>query len=294
MRDVIERETESLTAQHAAATQVAPAPASPRSQLFDIDCKLGYTLASTTDFVFQIHALQGLDQEVVTESLRITSGSSYRTYEDPHIGHRFLRVQAAPGALNLRYRARVRVARPRRNLHAEELPIAALPDEVLHNLMATRYCESDLLGPAAIKLFGGLSPGYSRVAAICDWIQRNVDYRTGSSDTTTTACDVFLRRTGVCRDFAHLGVTFCRALNIPARLAVGYAIFNTPPPDFHAMFEAFVGGRWELFDPTRMSDPRDLVRIAVGRDAKDVAFATIFGAAQTRVLAPIVTRVERG
>jgi len=293
MRDVIERETESLTAQHAAATQVAPAPASPRSQLFDIDCKLGYTLASTTDFVFQIHALQGLDQEVVTESLRITSGSSYRTYEDPHIGHRFLRVQAAPGALNLRYRARVRVARPRRNLHAEELPIAALPDEVLHNLMATRYCESDLLGPAAIKLFGGLSPGYSRVAAICDWIQRNVDYRTGSSDTTTTACDVFLRRTGVCRDFAHLGVTFCRALNIPARLAVGYAIFGTPPPDFHAMFEAFVGGRWELFDPTRMSDPRDLVRIAVGRDAKDVAFATIFGAAQTRVLAPIVTRVER-
>jgi transglutaminase-like putative cysteine protease len=293
MRDVIERETESLTAQHAAATQVAPAPASPRSQLFDIDCKLGYTLASTTDFVFQIHALQGLDQEVVTESLRITSGSSYRTYEDPHIGHRFLRVQAAPGALNLRYRARVRVARPRRNLHAEELPIAALPDEVLHNLMATRYCESDLLGPAAIKLFGGLSPGYSRVAAICDWIQRNVDYRTGSSDTTTTACDVFLRRTGVCRDFAHLGVTFCRALNIPARLAVGYAIFNTPPPDFHAMFEAFVGGRWELFDATRMSDPRDLVRIAVGRDAKDVAFATIFGAAQTRVLAPIVTRVER-
>jgi len=293
MRDVIERETESLTAQHAGATQVAPAPASPRSRLFDIDCKLGYTLASTTDFVFQIHALQGLDQEVVTESLRITSGSSYRTYEDPHIGHRFLRVQAAPGALNLRYRARVRVARPRRNLHAEELPIAALPDEVLHNLMATRYCESDLLGPAAIKLFGGLSPGYSRVAAICDWIQRNVDYRAGSSDTTTTACDVFLRRTGVCRDFAHLGVTFCRALNIPARLAVGYAIFGTPPPDFHAMFEAFVGGRWELFDPTRMSDPRDLVRIAVGRDAKDVAFATIFGAAQTRVLAPIVTRVER-
>ena len=292
MRDVIVRETEDLTAQHAGATQVAPAPASPRSRLFDIDCKLGYTLASTTDFVFQILALQGLDQEVVTESLRITSGSSYRTYEDPHIGHRFLRVQAAPGALNLRYRARVRVARPRRNLHAEELPIAALPDEVLHNLMATRYCESDLLGPAAIKLFGGLSPGYSRVAAICDWIQRNVDYRTGSSDTTTTACDVFLRRVGVCRDFAHLGVTFCRALNIPARLAVGYAIFGTPPPDFHAMFEAFVGGRWQLFDATRMSDPRDLVRIAVGRDATDVAFATIFGAAQSRLLAPIVKRVE--
>jgi transglutaminase-like putative cysteine protease len=289
VRDV---DAEGPTAELARATKGASAQVSPRSRRFYIDCKLSYTLASTTDFVFQIHALQGLDQEVMTESLRITPGSSHRTYEDPHIGHRFLRVHAAPGALNLRYRARVRVSRPRRNLHAHELPIAALPDDLLHNLMPTRYCESDLLGPAAIKLFGGLAPGYSRVAAICDWIQRNLDYRTGSSDTTTTACDVFLRRAGVCRDFAHLGVTFCRALNIPARLAVGYAIFGTPPPDFHAMFEAFDGGRWELFDATRMSDPRDLVRIAVGRDAKDVAFATIFGTAQSRLLAPIVKRVE--
>jgi transglutaminase-like putative cysteine protease len=201
-------------------------------------------------------------------------------------------VQAPAGALNLRYRAQVQVKRPRRNLKAAELPISALPDDLLHNLMPTRYCESDLLGPAAVKLFGGLSPGCSRVVAICEWLRRNVDYRTGSSDTTTTACDVFLRRAGVCRDFAHLGVTFCRALNIPARLAVGYAMFDTPPPDFHAMFEVFVGGRWELFDPTLMSDPRDLVRIAVGRDAKDVAFATIFGAAQTRAIVPAVKRIE--
>jgi len=104
---------------------------------------------------------------------------------------------------------------------------------------------------------------------------------------------VFLRRAGVCRDFAHLGLTFCRALNIPARLVAGYAAFDTPPPDFHAMFEAFLGGRWELFDPTQMSSPQNLVRIAVGRDAKDVAFATIFGAAQSRAVVPAIERVER-
>jgi transglutaminase-like putative cysteine protease len=264
------------------------------SRLFDIDCKLAYTLPDGADFVFQIHALNGLDQTVLTESLRITPRAESRVYQDPHVGHRFLRVHAQAGPLKLRYRARVQVNRPRRNASAAELQVADLPDDILHNLMPTRYCESDLLGPAALKLFCGLKPGYSRVQAICEWIQRNVEYRLGSSDTTTTACDVFLRRAGVCRDFAHLAVTFCRALNIPARLAVGYAQFDTPPPDFHAMFEAFLGGRWELFDPTRMSDPRDLVRIAVGRDAKDVAFATIYGAAQTHAILPRVARVQAG
>lgn len=262
-----------------------------RSQVFDIDCKLAYTLPATTDFLFQIHALDGIDQAVASESLRMSPSAQQRVYADPHVGHRFLRVQAKPGNFQVRYKARVRVERPKSNVRAEELPIAALPDEVLHNLMPTRYCESDLLGPASLKLFGALPRGFSRVQAISDWIRRNVDYRIGSTDTTTTACDVFLRRAGVCRDFAHLGVTFCRALNIPARLAVGYSIFASPPADFHAMFEAYLGGRWELFDPTHLSAPADMVRIAVGRDAKDVAFSTIFGAAMTRTILPLIKRV---
>ena len=244
---------------------------------FDVDLSLSYTLPGTTDFVFQIHALNGIDQVVESESLRITPGARQHIYEDPQVGNRFLRLQADTGPLKIRYRARVRIERPRRNKRAHEHAVADLPDHVLHHLMPTRYCESDLLGPATLKLFGTHAPGMARVEAICDWIQRNVDYRSGSSDSTTTACDVFLRRAGVCRDFAHLGVTFCRALNIPARLAVGYSVFTTPPPDFHAMFEAYLGGRWELFDPTQMSAPHDMARIAVGRDAKDVAFSTIFG-----------------
>jgi transglutaminase-like putative cysteine protease len=263
---------------------------SPRPRSFKVDCQLSYQLDQTTDFIFQIHALEGENQHILSESLKLTPSAFYKVYEDPQAGQRFLRVQAKRGKFSLRYQAQVDVMRPRLNRQAVEHQIADLPDNVLHNLMPTRYCESDLLASAALKLFGQLPHGASRVEAICEWIQRNIDYRVGSSDSTTTACDVFLHHAGVCRDFAHLGVTLCRALNIPARLAVGYAMFDTPPPDFHAMFEAYVGGRWELFDPTRMSDPRELVLIATGRDAKDVAFATIFGTAKTLAILPEVTR----
>jgi len=260
-----------------------------KRRTFDIDCRLAYTLSATTDFNFLVHALHGMDQEVLTESLVLTPGARQHLYEDRLLKHRLLRVQADTGPLQLRYRARVQLARPAPDRHAVEHPIAELPDDVLHNLLATRYCESDLLGPAALKLFGEVAPGWQRVQAICDWIHANIDYRLGSSDTTTTARDVFVNRAGVCRDLAHLGVTFCRALNIPARLVVGYAVFTTPPPDFHAIFEAYLGGRWQLFDPTRMSPPQQLVRIAVGRDAKDVAFATIFGQATSRKVLPCIS-----
>lgn len=270
--------------------KVPPKNGAARGKPFDVDCKLHYELPATTDFVFQIHALDGMDQSVESESLHISpAGARRRVFEDPYVNQRFLRVQADAGPFKLHYKARVRVHRRGADRHAREHPVAELPDDVLHHLMPTRYCESDLLGPATLKLFGHLKPGWSRVNAVCDWIQRNVEYKLGSSNSTTTACNVFLQRAGVCRDFAHLGLTFCRALNIPARLAVGYSIFDTPPPDFHAMFEAYIGGRWQLFDPTRMSSPEEMVRIAVGRDAKDVAFATIFGAAQCRLIMPCVS-----
>ena len=263
-----------------------------KARTFDIDCKLTYTLPAPADFVFLVHALQCEEQELLSETLRLTPSATRHVFEHPVLGHRFLRVHAQPGPLSLRYQARVEVRRARADAAAAETPVAELPDDLLANLLPTRYCESDLLASATTRLFGGVAPGAARVRDICDWVHRNVDYRLGSSDSTTTACDVFLRRAGVCRDFAHLAVTFCRALNIPARLAVGYTAFDTPPPDFHAMFEAYVGGRWTLFDPTRMADPRDLVRIAVGRDAKDVAFSTIFGAARSRSVLPCVTRVS--
>ena len=266
------------------------AAAEPR--LFDVDCKLSYTLLDDTHFLFLVHALQGMDQEVVEESLRITPGFAHQLHADAALGHRTLRLMAPAGPLTVRYRARVCVRRPPPDRGAAEWPIEALPHEVLPDLMPSRYCEVDRLASAANMMFGGVEPGLARVQAVSDWIHEHLEYRIGSTDTTTTACDVFLQRAGVCRDFAHLGVTFCRALNIPARVAVGYARFRNPPPDFHALFEAFIGGRWVLFDPTRMTDPQDLVRIAVGRDAGDVAFATLFGPVRTRLIRPEVEQVR--
>jgi transglutaminase-like putative cysteine protease len=273
-------------------TIAAPKPMAPRARTFDIDCKLSYQVNGPTDFLFQIHVLDGMDQQVLDESLLITPALPQHVYADPRVGHRFLRLHADAGPVELRYRARVRRTPGPVDLAAPEMPIAELPDELLHNLSPTRYCESDHLSRAAQKIFGALPRGYARVQAVVDWIHSNIDYQVGTSLPTTTARDVFVQRVGVCRDFAHLGVTFCRALNIPARLVVGYARFDEPPPDFHAMFEAYLGGRWLLFDPTKMSPVDELIRIAVGRDAKDVAFATIFGPATMTSMAPLVEPVD--
>lgn len=264
----------------------------PAPHLFAVDCTLSYTLLDDTHFMFIVHALNGMDQEVVEESLRITPRLAHEVHTDPALGHRMLRLRAPAGPLTLRYRARVRLNRPAPDRGARELPIEELPHEVLADLMPSRYCEADRLASAASMMFGDVEPGHARVQAVSDWIHDHLDYRIGSTDSTTTACDVFLQRAGVCRDFAHLGVTFCRALNIPARVAVGYARFQNPPPDFHALFEAFIGGRWHLFDPTGMTNPQDLVRIAVGRDAGDVAFATLFGPVRTRLIRPEVEQVR--
>ena len=261
------------------------------SRIFEIDCELIYQVNGPADFMFQIHALNGADQQVLEESLELTPGISAHMYQHPALGHRLMRLQAGAGPLNLRYRARVQTTRSPRDTQAPEMPIADVPDEVMHNLLPTRYCESDLLSHAAIKLFGGLPRGYQRVQAVVDWIHDNIDYQIGTSVATTTACDVFRQRAGVCRDFAHLGVTFCRALNIPARLVVGYSSFDEPPPDFHAVFEVWLGGQWVLFDATGLAPLDELVRIAMGRDAKDVAFATIFGPAVMTRLSPLIRAV---
>lgn len=262
------------------------------AQTFDIDCTLEYEVSGATDFIFQVHAHDGMDQQVLSESLAIRPDLPRHVFSDPGIGHRFMRLHADSGSVTLRYRARVRRAVPPLDPQAQELPIADLPDELLHNLNPTRFCESDHLSQETQAMFGHLPRGLSRVQAVVDWIHQNINYQVGTSNAMTTARDVLANRSGVCRDFAHLGVTFCRALNIPARLVVGYARFDEPPPDFHAVFEAYLGGRWVMFDATYMSPIDNMVRVATGRDAKDVAFATIYGPATMLAMAPLITRVD--
>jgi transglutaminase-like putative cysteine protease len=245
--------------------------------LSTVETLLEYQVESPTHFCFNIEAAHWPTQEILSESLAISSGVTPQRYVDPRSGNRILRFDAQPGLLRVEYKAEVEVHTPAPDTSLRERPVAEVPDEIFPYLLATRYCESDVLASEAVRRFGELAPGYARVHAIEEWIRGNVAYQPGSTDSNSTARQVFQQRAGVCRDFAHLGITFCRALNIPARIVVGYVWFDQPPQDFHALFEAWLDGHWVLFDPTGMAPVDRVVRIGTGRDAKDVAFATMFG-----------------
>ncbi|MEO8394946.1 MAG: transglutaminase family protein [Chloroflexota bacterium] len=161
-------------------------------------------------------------------------------------------------------------------------PVNELPDNVLMYTLPSRHCPSDLFINDAWQLFGHIEGGWAQVQAVCDWLHSNITYGAGSSTASTTGWDAYQQRRGVCRDFAHLGVSFCRALNFPARYVCGYlpdinVPFDPTPMDFHAWFEVYLEGEWRTFD-ARHNFPRiGRVLIGRGRDAVDVALATVYG-----------------
>lgn len=180
---------------------------------------------------------------------------------------------------------------------ANEHEIGALPDDALVYTLPSRYCLSDVMFGRAMELFGALEPGWNRVQAICDYVHGHLRFGYGSSNPTTTALDAFESGAGVCRDFAHLAITFCRALNIPARYAFGYMPdIDVPPPtapmDFCAWFEAYLGGRWWIFDARNNVRRRARVTIARGRDALDVAMLTTYGATTLQLMVVRADRTE--
>ena len=244
-----------------------------------VACELRYRVTAPTSFLFNVAVANTSHQAVRQEHFTIVPHAEYTVENVGEEGNRVVRLQAKVGDFSLQYQATVtlepEVDDPPTIMEAEH---PELPSEVLPYLNPSRYCESDRLLRLAGKEFGELAPGYSRVAAICDWTHARLDYVAGSTDARSSACDVLVQRAGVCRDFAHVALTLCRALSIPARYVSGYAV-GLNPPDFHGFFEAYLGTRWYLFDATRMA-PRDgLVRIGTGRDAADAAFATVIGAA---------------
>jgi transglutaminase-like putative cysteine protease len=255
---------------------------------FHIDCELEYDVTQQTLFVFNLGVPTTPGQFVRAESVTSQPGVPIDEFADAGHVNRFFRLDVPPGRLSIRYLATVDLEQPEINLDAPETPLAQLPGEVLQYVLASKYCEADLLFSLACREFGQLPGGYPRVQAICRWIRDHIAYQVGTSSPLTTARDVLANRAGVCRDFSHLAVALCRALNIPARIVTGYARYNDPPPDFHAVFEVYLGDRWYLFDPTELSPLDEIVRIGTGRDAADVAFATFFGAARTRRLSPLI------
>lgn len=258
---------------------------------YRIDCELTYAIdALPADLIFNIEASER-GQRIETEQLVVTPAGRIDRFTDPTTGNRFLRVEAAVGTLHLSYVADVE-KHPRLPTGDEpEVPVKVLPLDVLPYIYPSRYCESDVLMKLALRLFGGTPPGYGRVMAIIEWTRANIAYQIGTTDGSTTARDVLLNRTGVCRDFAHVCIALCRALNIPARIVTGYSRFEDPPPDFHAIFEAWLGDGWILFDPTRLAPESDFIRIGTARDAADVAFATLFGTIRMTAWRPDVLRL---
>jgi transglutaminase-like putative cysteine protease len=242
------------------------------------------------DFVFNIHAATTAHQTVAQERLSISQNIVPQIATDPATASRFMRLHANQGPLVLRYEAMVTIDHHMAEPDTlREVPVRCLPLEVMPYVYPSRYCQSDRLLKLAFGEFGQMYQGYSRVLAIQHWVQQHVTFTSASSNSTTSALDTVLDRVGVCRDFTHLMIALCRALNIPARIVTGTdygAAEWLGPPDFHAYVEVYLDDRWYVFDASGTAIPMGFVRLGTGRDAADVAFATIFGGVNS--MAPLV------
>ena len=249
-----------------------------------IDARLSYEFAAPTDLLLQVEVARMSGQEVKTDSLSTTPVEGFRRIAgEASLGRRaWMRTQ---GQLDLTYLAQVEVTRP--DPVWSELSADAprtMTAEATGYLLPSRYCPSDEFQSFVGAEFGAMNGG-PLVAAMRDWIEGHFTYVPGTSTAATTARDTFVQRQGVCRDYAHVMITFCRAAGLPARIASVYAP-DVDPPDFHAVVEVWLGDAWHLIDATGMTAASRMAVIGVGRDAADVSFLTSFGTA--RMLAQAV------
>ncbi len=259
---------------------------------FKVGCDLDYQISTASTFIFNIRAVANKQQQIIQQNLQIEPELDYEGYQESDLANSYFRLEAPEGNFKLSYQATVElIGQQHHPSKATENSPADIPLDIIPYLYPSRYCQSDRLMRLAQDEFGDCQPGYARVQAICDWIYDKITYISGSTDSHTSAFDTVTERAGVCRDFAHLGITFCRALNIPARFVSAYA-WQLQPPDFHACFEAYLGNQWYYFDGTRLAPTDGLVRIGTGRDAVDAAFATVFGATQLNNMGVYIERID--
>jgi transglutaminase-like putative cysteine protease len=251
------------------------------SMIFEIFSQLQYQVYLPTTFIFSLQASRSDSQLIMEESLITEPLLNPEEITGAEGGSRFIRLKVnGKSKFTIRYRAKVDIdynTIHQRNL-SYTVPVDKLDADEMHYLFPSRYCQSDKLQKLANKEFGSIETAYGKVSAITEWIYNNVEYTVGTTNSSTSAYDTLTERVGVCRDFAHLAIALCRALTIPARYFTGYA-YNLNPQDFHACFEAYIGGEWIFFDPTKLVPVNGLVKIANGRDAADAAVASIFGKA---------------
>jgi transglutaminase superfamily protein len=245
--------------------------------VFRVSSDLAYQIGGSSTLIFNTSVVGNTFQRILEEEFRTDTPLNIEEFRSSAEEKRFHRILCKAGPLQVHYKATVELTHHVDLAHqVQESTPGALPPDVVPYLYPSRYCESDSLVRFAQHEFQPSSSGFSRVTEICNWIFENVEYLRGSTNPNTSAYDTATERAGVCRDFAHLAIAFCRAVQIPARFVSGYA-YNLQPPDFHAYFEAFLGGRWYIFDATRLVPQTGLIRIGTGRDAADTSFATLFG-----------------
>jgi transglutaminase-like putative cysteine protease len=249
-----------------------------------VGCEFVHESEADVSTVFQVEPLSDQKVDVIHERWSLEPDGPTRTYSDLY-GNTCRRLIIPTGRSVINYRATVAVpdAVEAVDEEAPELTPDQLPDETLIYILPSRFCLPDVLGADAWERFGNTPPGYPRVRAICDYVHGHLQFEYGASSAWTTAADVQASGYGVCRDFTHLAISFCRALNIPARYVFGYLPEIDVPPlelpmDFAAWMEVYLGDRWWTFDPRNNERRKGRVLIGRGRDASDVAMATSFGA----------------
>ncbi|MEQ1749607.1 MAG: transglutaminase family protein [Prosthecobacter sp.] len=244
--------------------------------IIDATCCLEYTLPGDVHAIFMLRPRSGGGQWIISEEFTIQPCVPVVEYTDFY-GNLCQRMIMPKGTFHYSMKCRARVSGeldsdPLAQLHQVE----QLPVEVLHYLLPSRYCQSDKLGDLATSIVGTAPSSHQHVSLLRDWIHDNIVYERGTSNSSTSALETVSMRRGVCRDFAHLGIALCRAINVPARMVVGF-VHGLDPMDLHAWFEAYIGGRWFTFDAIEDHPGGNRIVIAYGQDAADVALASLFG-----------------
>ncbi|TCM19383.1 transglutaminase-like putative cysteine protease [Novosphingobium sp. PhB165] len=258
----------------------SPPPRAEAATKLSIHARLDYQFDKPTDILLQLEAAIIPEQQVLSANIDLPPCEHFaRVPAQDCIGERiWLRAQ---GNLRVDYRAIVSIERLLADCRKlDSVPPHQLPGETIQYLMASRYCPADRFQSFAASEFPDLGGG-ALVMAMRDWVHDKISYVPGVSTSQTTAADTFIRRQGICRDFAHVLITLVRAVGIPARIASVYAL-GVEPQDFHAVAEVFLGGEWHLIDATGMAREAAMAKIGVGRDAADVAFLTAYGDARMK------------
>ena len=241
-------------------------------------CEFHFDISIPTPFMMMLRPRSGAQQWIAREEYHVDPVLPVIEFTDGY-GNLCQRLTAQPGNLSIRTMAEVMTPdQLDEGPGAPFIEVQNLPEQVLVYLLPSRFCEADRFGDMALQITRNCILGYDQVATIESWLRDNISYLPGTSTVPISATEVNQRQSGVCRDLAHLGITLCRALAIPARLVVGY-LHGLQPMDLHAWFEAYVGGRWYTFDATQHGPKSGYIAIGYGRDAADVAIYTQYGPA---------------